>query len=246
MAAHLGNAFAEAGLRTLLVEADMRKPELSRIFGIEGSKGLSLYLAGLVSPSPRIHETPIPNLSIAPSGPVPPNGAALLHSERLGTFLQAAVAGFLLTAVPNWTGRMPIQGWSLGGLVALLVAGRVAVAFSGLTGPGLAAVIDLSFPIALAAAIGREIVAGRNWRNLPMLGVLSVLGIANALTHLEAIGWTSTGALGLRLGIAVVSTVSACLDALVQAQEAATDDGVIDRLRRLFGLRTRTASPLRR
>jgi hypothetical protein len=49
-----------------------------------------------------------------------------------------------------------------------------------------------------------------------------------------------------RLGIAVVSTVSACLDALVQAQESAADDGVIDRLRRLFGLRTRTPSPLRR
>lgn len=37
--------------------------------------------------------------------------------EMLFGFVQAAIAGFLLTAVPNWTGRMPIQGWSLGGLV---------------------------------------------------------------------------------------------------------------------------------
>jgi hypothetical protein len=49
-----------------------------------------------------------------------------------------------------------------------------------------------------------------------------------------------------RLGIAVVSTVGACLDALVQAQESDAEGGIIDRLRRLFGLRTRSASPLRR
>ena len=49
-----------------------------------------------------------------------------------------------------------------------------------------------------------------------------------------------------RLGIAVVSTVGACLDALVQAQESDGEGGIIDRLRRLFGLRTRSASPLRR
>ncbi|HET7409766.1 MAG TPA: NnrS family protein [Paracoccaceae bacterium] len=124
--------------------------------------------------------------------------------EMLFGFIQAAIAGFLLTAVPNWTGRMPIQGWSLGALAALLVAGRVAVAFSGVTGPGLAAIVDLAFPVALAAALGREIIAGRNWRNLPMLGILGVLGIANGMTHLEAMGWASTGVTGLRLGIAVV------------------------------------------
>jgi len=49
-----------------------------------------------------------------------------------------------------------------------------------------------------------------------------------------------------RLGIAVVTTVAACLDALVEAQESNDEGGLIDRLRRLFGLRTRSASPLRR
>jgi capsular exopolysaccharide synthesis family protein len=130
VAAHLGNAFAEAGLRTLLVEADMRKPELSRIFGIEGSKGLSLYLAGLVSPSPRIHETPIPNLSIAPSGPVPPNGAALLHSERLGTFLQAAVAEYQMVIVDTppvlTVADARILGTKADGIVLVVRAGRTA------------------------------------------------------------------------------------------------------------------------
>ena len=124
--------------------------------------------------------------------------------EMLFGFIQAAVAGFLLTAVPNWTGRMPIQGWGLGSLAALFVVGRVAVTFSGLVGAEAAAAVDLAFPVALLAALGREVVAGRNWRNLPMLGVLGLLGVANALTHAEALGWASTGGLGLRLGIAVV------------------------------------------
>lgn len=132
-------------------------------------------------------------------------GPVMWHGhEMLFGFVQAAIAGFLLTAVPNWTGRMPIQGWPLGALAALLVAGRVAVAFSAAIGPGVAMVIDLAFPLALGAALGREIVAGRNWRNLPMLGVLSVLFLANLLTHLDALGVAATGALGLRLGIAIV------------------------------------------
>jgi uncharacterized protein involved in response to NO len=124
--------------------------------------------------------------------------------ELLFGFVMAAVAGFLLTAVPNWTGRMPLQGWSLAALAGLFVAGRVAVTFSEATGPEAAAAIDLAFPAVLLAALAREIIAGRNWRNLPMLAALSLLGIANALTHLEALGWASTAAAGLRLGIAVV------------------------------------------
>ncbi|MGF1610752.1 MAG: NnrS family protein, partial [Kiloniellales bacterium] len=123
--------------------------------------------------------------------------------ELLFGFAQAAVAGFLLTAVPNWTGRMPIQGWSLGALALLFVAGRIAVSTSA-GFPVAAAITDLAFPVALLAALAREIAAGRNWRNLPMLGALGLIGLANGLTHLEAIGWAATGAIGLRLGTAVI------------------------------------------
>lgn len=124
--------------------------------------------------------------------------------EMLFGFVQAAVAGFLLTAVPNWTGRMPIQGWSLGALALIFLAGRVAVFGSGLIGPGAAALIDLAFPVVLMAALAREIVTGRNWRNLPMIGALGLFAVSNALTHLEPLGLAQTAALGLRLGIAVV------------------------------------------
>jgi uncharacterized protein involved in response to NO len=123
--------------------------------------------------------------------------------EMLFGFAQAAIAGFLLTAVPNWTGRMPIQGWGLAGLALLFVAGRLAVALSGAF-PLTAASVDLAFPAVLLAALTREIVAGRNWRNLPMLAVLALFAAANGLTHLEAIGWADTAGLGLRFGTALV------------------------------------------
>jgi uncharacterized protein involved in response to NO len=106
--------------------------------------------------------------------------------EFLFGYLGAVIAGFLLTAVPNWTGRLPIVGWPLGALAALWLAGRVAVAASAALPAGLVAVIDLAFPVALAAAIGREIVAGRNWRNLIVLGMLAVFAAGNLVFHWEA------------------------------------------------------------
>lgn len=123
--------------------------------------------------------------------------------EFLFGYLGAVVAGFLLTAVPNWTGRLPIVGWPLGALAALWLAGRVAVAFSGLLPPGLVAAVDLAFPVALAAAIGREILAGRNWRNLIVLGMLAAFAVGNLIFHLEAArGDHAAQGHGFRLGLA--------------------------------------------
>ena len=122
--------------------------------------------------------------------------------EFLYGYLVAVVAGFLLTAVPNWTGRLPITGWWLGGLAALWVAGRLAVAVSAGVPPLLVAAADLVMPLALAAVIGREIVAGRNWRNLIVLAMLAVMIVGNALFHWQAAtGYAAQGA-GLRLGLA--------------------------------------------
>jgi uncharacterized protein involved in response to NO len=106
--------------------------------------------------------------------------------EFLFGYLGAVVAGFLLTAVPNWTGRLPIVGWSLGALAGLWLAGRFAVAVSASLPAGLVAAVDLAFPAALAAAIGLEIVAGRNWRNLIVLGMLAVFAAGNLVFHWEA------------------------------------------------------------
>src|SRR5262245_35740103 len=106
--------------------------------------------------------------------------------EMLFGFLAAIVTGFLLTAVPNWTGRLPLQGMPLIILVVVWAAGRVAVTFSAFTGELAAAVVDASFLFLVAAAVGREIVAGRNWRNLKVLLPLIILGSGNIIFHIEA------------------------------------------------------------
>jgi uncharacterized protein involved in response to NO len=136
---------------------------------------------------------------IAPPTILPP---IVWHAhEMVYGFAAATVAGFLLTAIPNWTGRMPLQGWPLAGLVALWFAGRIAVILSAKIGAPLAAVFDLSFPLAFLAIVAREIVAGKNWRNLPMLGALALLLVGNLLVHLEALGVSDTAQLGNRIGI---------------------------------------------
>jgi uncharacterized protein involved in response to NO len=124
--------------------------------------------------------------------------------ETLFGFVMAAIAGFLLTAVPNWTGRLPVRGAPLGALAALWLLGRAACLFSTFFPEWLMIITDLSFPVALVAVIAREIVTGRNWRTLPMIVPVAVLGIANLLMHLEAYGAALPPGLGWRLGIASV------------------------------------------
>lgn len=106
--------------------------------------------------------------------------------EMLFGYLAAVVTGFLLTAIPNWTGRLPVQGLPLLGLVLLWVAGRVAVFLSADIGWLLAAAVDCAFLLAVGLAAAVEIVAGRNWRNLKVLVPVGVLIAANVAFHLEA------------------------------------------------------------
>ena len=106
--------------------------------------------------------------------------------EMLFGYVGAVIAGFLLTAVPNWTGRLPIQGGPLAVLFATWLAGRLAVTFSGFIGWEIALAIDAAFLLLLAAAAAREIVAGRKWNNLKVVGIISLLAVANIAFHVEA------------------------------------------------------------
>ena len=124
--------------------------------------------------------------------------------EMLFGFVMAAVAGFLLTAIPNWTQRLPISGLPLALLAGLWLLGRIACLVSALVPPWLAIAADLSFPVVLVGVVAREIIAGRNWRNLPVVVPVTVLGIANLLMHLEAEGVGVPSGLGWRLGLAAV------------------------------------------
>jgi uncharacterized protein involved in response to NO len=124
--------------------------------------------------------------------------------EMLFGFVMAAIAGFLLTAIPNWTGRLPVSGSPLALLAGLWLLGRIACLISALVPAWIAIAADLSFPVVLVGVVAREIVVGRNWRNLPMVAPVSVLGIANLLMHLEADGVAVPSGLGWRLGLATV------------------------------------------
>ena len=103
--------------------------------------------------------------------------------EMLHGYLPAAMTGFVLTAVPNWTGRMPVVGGRLAGLFGLWVAGRVAMFFSGLA-PAAAALIDAAYLVVLAVLVWREVLAGGNRRNIPVCLLVSALAVANVLFHL--------------------------------------------------------------
>ena len=129
--------------------------------------------------------------------------------EMLFGFTMAAMAGFLMTAIPNWTGRMPLQGAPLLCLALAWLIGRVAMAISALIGGPAAAIADLGFPALLLMAIVREVATGRNWRNLPMVGAVGALMAANALTHLYAGGLIPDRQIGLHLALAIILSLIA-------------------------------------
>ena len=106
--------------------------------------------------------------------------------EMLFGYVAAVIAGFLLTAIPNWTGRLPLQGGPLLVLVLVWLAGRIAVALSAQIGWLAATLIDVAFLASMAAAVAREIVAGKNWRNLKVVAVLALLALTNLAFHIEA------------------------------------------------------------
>jgi uncharacterized protein involved in response to NO len=111
-------------------------------------------------------------------------GALNWHAhEMLFGYASAALAGFMLTAIPNWTGRLPVSGYQLLAIVCLWLAGRAAMAVPDLLGLLPSAIIDGAFLFAMAVIAGREIVAGKNWKNLKILAGLSALTIANAMFH---------------------------------------------------------------
>jgi uncharacterized protein involved in response to NO len=121
--------------------------------------------------------------------------------ELLFGYVPGVIAGFLLTAVPNWTGRLPVVGWPLGALFALWLGGRAIVAFSAGLAPDLVAGVTIAFPLALGLLLAREVVAGRNWRNLKVLVALGALILAQGFFHYE-IATFGRAEISTRLGIA--------------------------------------------
>ncbi|PDT85798.1 NnrS family protein [Sinorhizobium sp. BJ1] len=128
-------------------------------------------------------------------------GAHAWHAhEMLFGFASAALAGFLLTAVPNWTGRLPVSGWPLAGLFVLWIAGRAALLSPDAIGLAAAAAIDGLFLPALLLICAREVIAGRKWKDLKVLGGLLALSLANSCFHF-AVFTGDHAHIAMRLGI---------------------------------------------
>lgn len=113
-------------------------------------------------------------------------GAVAWHGhEMLFGFGAAVLAGFLMTAIPNWTGQMPLSGPPLAALAGLWLAGRLAMAGAGWLGFWPAAIIDALFLPALVAVCGRELIAGKKWKDMKILAAVTLIAVANLGYHAE-------------------------------------------------------------
>ncbi len=113
--------------------------------------------------------------------------------EMVFGFAVAVIAGFLLTAVGNWTQRETAVGAPLLALSVLWVLGRIAMVAAGLLPRGVPAIVDLSFLPMLVWILARPLVAAKSRRNFVMLAVLCALFAANVVVHLEALGVVAMG-----------------------------------------------------
>lgn len=120
--------------------------------------------------------------------------------EMLFGYSSAALAGFLLTAVPNWTGRLPVSGTPLIVLFAVWCAGRLVLLAPDVLGLLSSILIDAAFLPLLLAICAREIIAGRKWKDLKILGGILALAVANIGFHL-LVGWGGDAGLANRLGV---------------------------------------------
>lgn len=120
-----------------------------------------------------------------PLGIAPPAWHA--HEMLIG-LMPAAIAGFLLTAMCNWTGAAPLRGGGLLALLLLWAAGRLAMWFSASLPLWLVTAVDLAFLPAVAAYVGRVLLRHGNRRNLILSGILAAFALANLAMHLHYLG----------------------------------------------------------
>ncbi len=108
------------------------------------------------------------------------NGMAGHAHEMLYGFLASIICGFALTAIPNWTGRAPVAGTGLAILFGLWLIGRAAYLADG--GPWISW-LDHAFLPAFSAVVIREILAGKNWRNLPIALLIGLFALSHLAFH---------------------------------------------------------------
>jgi uncharacterized protein involved in response to NO len=143
--------------------------------------------------------------AIEPVSYLPPT---IWHAhEMVFGFAMAVVAGFLLTAASNWTGRRTATGLGLGGLVALWIAGRASMMAGDALPRWLAIGLDVAFLPILAIVLAIPLLATGNRRNVVFPIILLVLGAINLSLHLGAIGaidWDPSRALRIAIDLVLL------------------------------------------
>lgn len=120
------------------------------------------------------------------------------HShEMLFGLTSAAIAGFLLTAMCNWTGAPPLQGGKLFGLICVWIAGRVVMWTATWWPSGIVAAVDFLFLPLMAIYVFRVLLKHGNKRNLILVGILVLLSFANLMMH---VGFINEQTMWLTLG----------------------------------------------
>lgn len=112
--------------------------------------------------------------------------------EMVFGYAMAVIAGFLLTAVKNWTGMQTVHGWPLALLFCLWLVARLLFLF-GSTFIHIAAVFDLLFILSVIVAAAYPIVKSKNWRQLGILSKLVLLAVANLCFYLGFMGFLEQG-----------------------------------------------------
>ena len=132
--------------------------------------------------------------------------------EMIFGYGAAVVAGFLLTAVPNWTGEPPSRMTFVSAIAALWIAGRLAVFFSSSIPAALVMVLDIAFIPALSLKILLNLLKRPKPQNMLFVGLLSILFLGNVLVHLDWAGaLQNTAENGLLVGLLGLSALIAVL-----------------------------------
>ncbi|NMG67408.1 chain length determinant protein tyrosine kinase EpsG [Azoarcus indigens] len=124
LAANLAVLFSQLGERTLLIDADLRKPALHTLFGLQERSGLSTLLAGRPAPEAVQRVPDLLSLSILQAGVVPPNPQELLARPVLGQLLQQYSSSFDVVIVDTPAGNR----YADGAMVAVRTHGALMVA----------------------------------------------------------------------------------------------------------------------
>jgi tyrosine-protein kinase Etk/Wzc len=131
---NLAAAFAQQGMRVLLVDADLRRPTLHTIFGTPREPGLTQVLVGQKVLAEALQETSVKGLSLLTAGVLPPNPAELLGSPVMRELLETMAEGFDMVILDT----PPVMAASDSSVLASMVDGVVLVVRAGRTERGMA------------------------------------------------------------------------------------------------------------